>query len=67
MLKVIDIVFTVLFFIEAIIKIMAHGFLFNNLGPVEPYITNVWNQIDFFVVAASVLDLIFMMVGMDSS
>ena len=33
-LKVIDIVFTVLFFIEATIKILAKGFLFNRLGPV---------------------------------
>jgi hypothetical protein len=42
-LKVIDIVFTVLFFIEAVIKILAHGFVFNRLGPVLPYIRNVWN------------------------
>lgn len=66
-LSVIDIVFTVLFFIEAAIKILAHGFLFNRLGPVTPYITSVWNQLDFFVVAASLIDLTFMIFGIDSS
>lgn len=66
-LKVIDVVFTVLFFIEAAIKILAHGFLFNRLGPVTPYIRSVWNQLDFFVVAASLIDLTFMISGLDSS
>ena len=42
----IDIVFTCLFTIEAMIKIIAKGFMFNNLGPVEPYIRNAWNSLD---------------------
>jgi len=43
-------VFTVIFITEATLKIIA-------LGPVG-YMRNSWNQFDFFVVCASILDLI---------
>lgn len=66
-LKVIDIVFTILFFMEAAIKVIARGFLFNRLGPIEPYIRNTWNMLDFFVVTASTIDLAFLIAGADSS
>lgn len=66
-LQVIDIGFTVLFFIEATIKIIAMGFAFNRLGPVTPYIRNTWNILDFFVVCASLIDLIFLVIGVDAS
>ena len=66
-LQVIDIGFTFLFFIEAAIKIIAMGFLFNRLGPVTPYIRNYWNILDFFVVCASCIDLIFLVIGLDAS
>jgi len=55
----IDTIFTSLFFGEALIKIVGKGFCVNKLGPVEPYIKNSWNALDFFVVCASLLDLSF--------
>jgi len=59
-LGVVDICFTVLFFIEAMIKIIAKGFFYNNLGPVLPYMDSYWNMLDAFVVAASLIDLVFL-------
>jgi hypothetical protein len=52
--------FTVSFTIEATIKIVALGFLFNNAvlrdRGLGPYIRNPWNLLDFVVVCASILD-----------
>jgi hypothetical protein len=62
---VIDLAFTVLFFIEAMIKIIAKGFYFNNLGPVTPYIKSYWNMLDAFVVSASLTDLVFLILKID--
>ena len=42
-LKYIDIVFTLLFTIEASIKVIANGCIKNNLGPVKPYLSSSWN------------------------
>ena len=54
--------FTVLFTLEATIKIIAMGFLFNNAALREkgmsPYIRNPWNMLDFVVVVASLIDFI---------
>ncbi|CAD8085427.1 unnamed protein product [Paramecium sonneborni] len=47
--------FTFIFITEAILKIIA-------LGPVG-YMRNQWNQFDFFVVCASILDLILQFTG----
>ena len=54
-----DFFFTFVFLVEAIIKIIALGFLFNNLRNKEakPYIRVPWNILDFIVVTASVIDL----------
>ena len=53
----IDCVFTFTFLIECIIKVIAFGFLFNNLGPKkQPYIRSAWNFLDFIVVVASMID-----------
>ena len=60
-----DTTFTIIFIIEAIIKIIAKGFCKNRLGPILPYISNPWNQLDFFVVSASILDLAFVLSGID--
>lgn len=38
------------------IKIIAKGFYYNNLGPVVPYIKNSWNVLDFLIVLSSVMD-----------
>ena len=67
----IDNCFTVSFTIEALIKIIAMGFLFN--GPIlkekglTPYIRNPWNMLDFIVVLASIVDLYVMIVTSNQS
>jgi hypothetical protein len=57
--------FTVLFTIEACIKIIAQGFLFNNatmrMKGFPPYIKNPWNIIDLVVVVASLIDFIVLL------
>jgi hypothetical protein len=42
-------IFTLIFLIEAIMKLMAFG---------KSYFNNSWNQFDFFVVVASIFDII---------
>lgn len=61
----IDFAFTCMFTIEAAIKIIAKGFNFNNMGPIEPYIKSYWNMIDFFVVCAALLDIVFLLAQVD--
>jgi hypothetical protein len=39
--------------------------MFNNLGPVLPYLKSYWNLLDAFVVTASLLDLITRMSGLN--
>lgn len=67
MVSYIDISFTCLFTIEASIKIIAKGLLFNRLGPIKPYLRDVWNILDAVVVAASLSDLIFLILDIDMS
>jgi len=55
-LNKIDHVFTLIFLIECLIKIIAKGFYYNHLGPVVPYIKNSWNVLDFLIVLSSVMD-----------
>jgi hypothetical protein len=50
-----DYILTSFFLAEAILKIIAFGFLFN--GEVS-YIRNGWNAIDFVVVIISIANLI---------
>ena len=64
-LRYVEAVFTVLFTIEACIKIIAKGLLFNKLGPVQPYLRSSWNILDGFVVAASLVDLVSLSMGLD--
>ena len=53
----IDCIFTFAFLIECIVKIIALGFMFNNLGKAkDPYIRSAWNFLDFIVVVASMID-----------
>lgn len=58
-------IFTLLFFIEATIKIFAKGFMFNELGPIEPYLKSYWNMLDAFVVLFSLIDLVMSLIGVD--
>lgn len=46
--------FTIIFLVEAVIKIIAHGFVMNGK---YSYLRKSWNQLDFFIVVASVLDM----------
>merc|ERR1711871_889690 len=54
--------FTVLFTIEALIKIIAMGFFFNNQTlkerKVDAYMRSAWNVLDIIVVAASLMDFV---------
>lgn len=47
-------VFTVIFLLEALIKIIAYGFLTNGE---TSYLRKSWNQLDFFIVIVSIVEL----------
>ena len=53
-LKISDIVLTSFFTLEAVLKIISVGFLFN--GP-NSYLKNGWNVIDFLVVLISIISM----------
>ena len=57
-LSIINIIFTVVFLIEAILKWFAFGFLWNQYDGVSAYIRNSWNALDFFIVIISLADII---------
>jgi len=65
MLGYIDYFFTFLFFIEAMIKIIAKGLLFNNMRVINPYLRDYWNILDLFVVVAALMDLVFNIIGIN--
>ena len=46
----IDYLTSVLFIVEALLKVILYGFLFNGK---ESYLRTVWNQLDFFIVCIS--------------
>jgi len=50
-LKVVNICFSVIFFCEACLKLVAYG---------STYFQNSWNKFDFFVVVTSVIDIVMM-------
>ena len=52
---------------EATVKIIAKGAVKNNLGPIKPYLKSYWNMLDFFVVAASMVDLYMQIMGVDAN
>mmetsp|Transcript_24329 Transcript_24329/g.37629 ORF Transcript_24329/g.37629 Transcript_24329/m.37629 type:complete len:281 (+) Transcript_24329:5543-6385(+) len=66
-LGTIDYGFTFLFLLEALIKIIAKGLIYNDMGPVQPYLKSYWNLIDAFVVVASLVDLAFTVIGLEMS
>lgn len=57
--KVIDIVHTVLFTFEMLIKIIGLGFFTNKFKnrQLQPYIRSTWNCLDFFVVMSSLAEI----------
>jgi len=54
MLDFTNYIFTVIFILEATLKLIAYG---------DTYFNNSWNQFDFFVVVASVFDIFMDVVG----
>jgi len=66
-LSIIDLIFTFLFSVEALIKIIAKGLMWNNLGPITPYLRSYWNLIDAFVVLAALIDLTLAWMGLNMS
>lgn len=62
-----DIITTAFFVLEALIKIIAKGFLWGSLKNVKPYMSSYWNALDLLVVAASVLNIGFEIAGISMS
>ena len=56
----INVVTTGIFIVEAIVKIIASGFLFNYKGS---YLRNGWNILDFIVTSISLMDIIMYAAG----
>ena len=50
-----DLFFTVFFALESLIKAIASGFIMEK----GSYLRESWNQLDFFIVVTSIIDLIF--------
>ena len=55
LLKILDTIFSVIFILEAIIKIISFGFVIN--GP-DSYLRSNWNIMDFLIVIVSIMDLV---------
>ena len=49
-----DIILTVIFALEIVIKVISHGFLFNGS---QSYLRELWNILDFIVVITAVISL----------
>ena len=62
-----DFFFTLLFIVEATLKIIALGFFFNRMPELNSYIMNPWNILDFIVVICSIINFIFSFSQGDSS
>ena len=56
-LNILETIYTLLFLLEAMIKIEAKGLVFSSL-PIQPYLRNSWNVLDAFVVSASMVDFV---------
>ena len=54
-----DIIFSLIFLIEAVMKIVAFGFFYNHYKGITSYIFNSWNVLDFLVVIMSLVDIYF--------
>ena len=56
-LDVTNYIFTAIFFVEAVLKLIAYG---------KSYFNNSWNKFDFFVVIASLFDVVMNVLGESS-
>jgi len=59
----IDVIFTVLFSVEMLLKIIVMGFIFSKDKTRPAYLRISWNVLDFFVVCVSIINLIANNVG----
>lgn len=50
--KIIDLIFTIAFTLEALLKALAFGFVMDN----NSYLRDSWSQLDFFIVLSSLID-----------
>lgn len=50
-----NIVFSIFFLCELMIKIIGKGFIYSSIEIIEPYMASGWNRIDAFVVLISVI------------
>ena len=55
--------FSVVFMLEAILKIISSGFIFGK----KTYLKDPWNVIDFVIVVAATLDICFLLVQAENS
>ena len=55
--KILDLVCTIIFILEAILKIIALGFIFSTLENQSAYLNQMWNITDFFVIIMALFDL----------
>jgi hypothetical protein len=51
-LEFMNYIFSAIFFVEAVLKIIAYG---------DTYFENAWNKFDFFVVISSILDILIIL------
>lgn len=56
-IKYLDIFFAFSFIIEALLKILSIGFIFNSEDNSKSYIRNYWNILDFVIVITYILDI----------
>lgn len=66
-LVILDVIFLIIFVIEAVLKIIAFGFFWNNYEGVQPYILNGWNLLDFTVVVISLVDTYYTYISHSNS
>ena len=66
-LVIFDVIFLIIFVIEAVLKIIAFGFFWNNYKGVQAYIRNGWNVLDFTVVVVSLVDTYYTYISYSDS
>ena len=64
LLNLLDKTLTVIFCIEVLIKVIAHGFLLNGE---QSYLMVGWNRVDFAVVGISVIDIVIQGITKDTT
>ena len=58
----IDLVFSIIFIVEFVVKVIAMGFVFHK----KSYLREAWNMLDFFIVSISIVGFLPIEGGADS-